>query len=102
MDEGALVRDLNVNVAFETLKVQRSDHLPALSWFLRVASGTAELTCGTSVETAESHFLEGGWSGPFEGANFAGAANVFGSGATRVDGTWMLVPPSHTLRRFMY
>jgi hypothetical protein len=84
-------------VTSEAVQVQRSDQLPALTWLLRVASVTAELTCGSGVETADNYFFEGAWAGSFEESNFDNDPNVFGSGARCIKGEWILVPPSHTL-----
>src|SRR4051812_20449454 len=73
--------------------------LPPLAWLLDIdgAPRNYRLHCGSSVVIGESGFFEGARPGALAAMDFAGSAEVFGSGATCSGGQWIVVPPSHTL-----
>ena len=72
--------------------------LPPLSWLCAVSpGGDARLQHGPGVVVQGDAFFEGAWSGTFDAMGFDACAAVFGSGGARRGGSWIFVPPSHTL-----
>lgn len=70
--------------------------LPPLAWlFERRPDGAAVLNHGAGVSVGDNGFFEG-CADVTEGG-LESAANVFGSGAVRANGSWVFVTPSHTL-----
>jgi hypothetical protein len=74
--------------------------LPTLAWLASVDSAQRVVTVlhGAGVETRETFFFEGCWSGRFADGAFANVESVFGSGALVLPtGGIVFVPPSHTV-----
>jgi hypothetical protein len=80
-----------------SLMVRHSDALPVGAWLADIRGLHVSALVGENVETFEDGLVEGCWDGPFARHAFERADNMFGSGLKRLDGSVVLVTPSHTL-----
>src|SRR4051812_11691564 len=71
--------------------------LPAGAWCLqsRARSTTVEVHHGAGVETLDTGFALGAWTGAFDAAGLAGARERMGAGAVLRDDQLVLLPATH-------
>ena len=82
-------------------KFDRDDLLPRLAWCARVVRGeqTALIRHGPWVETWETGFFEGAWTGPVAEGRPSQATACFGSGAEAATNGVRFVTPTHMHER---
>ena len=77
--------------------VRHVPSLPPLSWIALVRDSVVEVTCGTSVRSADAGFFSGTWAGIAELESLPDAPTVFGSGIVARDAGLVLVTPGQAM-----
>lgn len=68
--------------------------LPPLAWIAIIRGDIAEITHGEKLETNETFFIEGAWSGDFLNPNFDTSDWLCGTGAILKDGMVVFAAPT--------
>jgi hypothetical protein len=77
---------------YEKFSFESLSEIPRLSWLAIVTnSPIVRVLHGNSVETTDSFFIEGAWSGDFSAGNLSESDCLFGSGGQLKDGVLTLV-----------
>ena len=82
------------------LRFRRYDSLPALAWCAVIYRGAdyADIFHGPWVESTDTFFCEGAWSGDFQLGDF-NTTMLMGTGGISVGKQLLIAAPNHTLER---